>query len=373
MKYLSYYDISIEEGRSFCLAATNKMDYICKAIIENGDDVEIVSASVASNKGYSKGSVQEISKGIKLKKFSAYKWGNIFQKLWVTIYSVFALLFYFLFQTKKGEKILVYHSTSYMRIIAFAKIFKRFKIILEVEEIYGDVMNSTKMVKREMQFFKKADFYIFPTELLNQKINVENKPYIIIHGTYNVEKQIAIKRDDERIHCIYAGTFDPRKGGVAAAAAAGEFLDEKYHVHILGFGEDNDIKCLLRKIDEVNALSKCKVTYDGLLSGEEYIRFIQSCDVGLSTQNPNASFNETSFPSKVLSYLANGLRVVSIKVKALETSDVNDLLYYYSDNNPEEIANAIKSIDLSDDYDSRIRIGKLDKRFKQELKEFLRC
>ena len=193
-----------------------------------------------------------------------------------------------------------------------------------------------------------------------------------MHGTYNVEKQIADKFDDGKIHCVYAGTFDPRKGGVAAAAAAAEFLTEKYHVHILGFGTEKDRKLLINTIEDVKAKTDCTITFDGLKSGEEYIKFIQSCHIGLSTQNPNAKFNATSFPSKVLSYLANGLRVVSIKIRALETSDVNDLLYYYEDNDPQKIAEAVMTVDVTDNYDSRAKINELDKQFKQDFNKLLR-
>ena len=70
---------------------------------------------------------------------------------------------------------------------------------------------------------------------------------MVIYGTYNVEKQIANKFDDGKIHCVYAGTFDPRKGGMSAVNAA-KFLDEKYHIHILGFGTEKDKKLLIIKI-----------------------------------------------------------------------------------------------------------------------------
>ncbi len=371
IKYLGYYDVSNQEGRTYFLAATNKMDYICKSIVANGESVEIISASIYSNKGKFKGGENAIANGVTLKKFSTKQRDNLLQKIFSTMYSFFAIFFYFLFNAKKKEKIIVYHSLGYRRSVALAKFFKRFHLILEIEEIYGDVSGLKRDKKRELKFFKLADSYIFPTEQLNQKINTRNKPYVIVHGTYNVEEQRVKKFSDGRIHCVYAGTFDPRKGGVAATVAAGKFLDDRYHVHIIGFGGENDKKDLLKKIDEVNALSKCKVTYDGLLSGEEYIKFIQSCHIGLSTQNPNAQFNDTSFPSKVLSYMANGLRVVSIKIKVLETSAVNDFLYYYEENNPEKIAGAIKAIDMTASYDSREKIIELDRQFTKDIRKLL--
>ena len=128
---------------------------------------------------------------------------------------------------------------------------------------------------------------------------------------------------------------------------------------------------LINTIDEISKKTKCNITYDGLKSGEEYIRFLQSCHIGLSTQNPNAAFNDTSFPSKVLSYMANGLKVVSVKIKALETSDVIDLLYYYDEQKPEKIAKAITAIEINDNYDSVNFIKNLDEKFKEELVEFL--
>lgn len=372
MKYLSFYDTSDKEGRARCLATTNKMDYICKSLVAIGENVEIVSASMTSSKGNFKGRVEQIDDGITLKLFSAYKWGNVFQKVWAMILSKLVLFFYLLFHVKRGETLLVYHALGYMSTLRWAKFFKRFKILLEVEEIYGDVTGNKKTVKRELSFFKKADAYIFPTELLNEKINVKNKPYVIIHGTYNVEKSVGKKWNDGRIHCVYAGTFDPRKGGVSAAVSAGKFLDEKYHIHIIGFGSTKDKELLLKSIDEVNQNSKCTVSYDGLLSGEEYIKFLQSCDIGLSTQNPAAQFNDTSFPSKVLSYMANDLRVVSIKIKVLETSAVNDMLYYYEEHTPQAIAAAIQLIDVALPYSAKKRIETLDDLFKKDVKAIIK-
>lgn len=371
MKYLAYYDKDDAEGRGAPLAAKNKIDYISKKIAEKDGRVDIISASMTSSKGYFKKREKKLFENVYLRCFKAYKWGNKFQKIIAYIHSSLTLFFYLLFNVKRNEKIVVYHSLGYMRLLNFLKAIKKFKLILEVEEIYGDVGENIKTSKKELKFFKKADAYIFPTILLNEKININNKPYVIIHGTYNVEKQLSDKFDDGKIHCVYAGTFDPRKGGVLAAVATAEYLSNKYHMHIIGFGSEKDKKLLVQTIDEVSQKTECKITYDGLKSGEEYIKFIQSCHIGLSTQNPNAIFNDTSFPSKVLSYMANGLRVVSVKIKALETSDVNDLLYYYDEQKPEKIAKAITAIEINDNYDSRKFISQLDKKFEKELKEIL--
>ena len=89
--------------------------------------------------------------------------------------------------------------------------------------------------------------------------------------------------------------------------------------------------------------------------------------MGFTTQNSDAAFNETSFPSKVLSYLSNGLRVVSVRIKAIEISKVADLMCFYDGDNPENVANAVKSIDLADEYDSRKELERIDREFVENI------
>ena len=369
MKYICYYgNENCKEKRHYVLSATNKIDYISQVLKQN-HDVEIISTSSCINKKSDSYRIQT-KDGVSVLMPPSIGRKNKFTRFLDKIY-IKKWLKKQLNSFNKNDDVIVYHSLGYMKTIEKAKKKRNFNLILEIEEIYGDVSGRKKDKKRELKFFKKADSYIFPTELLNDKVNLKNKPYVIIHGTYNVEKQISGKFNDGLIHCVYAGTFDPRKGGVYAAISASKFLDEKYCIHILGFGTEKEKRVLLEKIDEINNVSKCKVIYEGLLSGQDYIKFIQSCDIGLSTQNPDAEFNTTSFPSKVLSYISNGLRVVSIKIEVLENSAVNNLLYYYEENNPEAIANAIKSIDVSKSYDSRTKIEELNAKFTKEIKNLL--
>ena len=373
IKYIGYYDTDENniEKRGYALAATNKMDYICSALNKAGYEVLIVSPSKTKSNKYYKGKKTAINENVNLKLFPTFPWGNYLQKAISIIMGDIMLILYLITQTKKNEPILVYHSLGLKNIVRFAKKIKGFKVILEVEEVYQDVMLYSKRTRKsEYKNFNIADKYIFPTVLLNQKLNINNVPYSIISGTYQVEEDRKCKFDDGKIHVVYAGTFDPRKGGALAAAAAA-YLPKNYHVHIIGFGSNDDTSMLLSTIEDVSKKTEATLTYDGLLSGEEYIRFLQKCDIGLSTQIPGATYNETSFPSKILSYMANGLRVVSVRIKAIEISDVGQAVYYYDEPSPEVIANVIKSIDILEPYDSRELIRDLDKDFVREIKELI--
>lgn len=376
MKYIGYYDVDSNgrEKRSLSLAARNKMTYIANTISEF-EPVEIISPSVVTGRISDCGRDEKISDYVTLRLFPSLGRKNVIIGKIGTHVTKLLFLFHLTTHIQKGETVIAYHSLGYCKALYFLKKILPFRLILEIEELYGDVTGDEKARYWEFRLSKQADGYIFPTQLLSQLINTEKKPEVIIHGTYQLESDRKCnifgsnlqEKKAEIVHVVYAGTLDPRKGGAVAAAAAAEFLPKNYHIHILGFGSAQEIQNMKDLITDIASRSEAKVSYDGLLSGEDYIRFIQSCDIGLSTQNPDAAFNATSFPSKILSYMANGLRVVSIRIPAIEQSAVGDQLYYYDQQTPEEIAKAILAVDMDATYDSRKCIKELDREFCTQL------
>lgn len=376
--YIGYYsDLNGVQDRKTAPAADTKMSYIIESLKNIGYEVEVISFC------------EENSRNRIIKKYDEYDINEKshkvhFFKTYTSKYRIIRVIgrwFTWLSQKKYIQKnclneeckIIIYHSLGLLKLLKFLN-GKNKKYILEMEEIYADVINNNKIRQKEIKLAKMASGYIFPTNLLDKEINTEKKPSVIIHGTYKVEKMINKKIFDEeekKIHCVYAGTFDPRKGGGTAAVAATEYLPSNYHIHILGFGSNEEVEKIKKIIKETEKKSKAKVTYDGLLKGEEYINFIQNCQIGLSTQNPDAQFNATSFPSKILSYMANGLRVVSIRIRVVEKSDIGNFIYYYDEQTPQNIANAIKNVNFDDNYDSRKLILKLDEQFLKDIKSIL--
>lgn len=380
LKYIAYYsDPDESKHRNAAPSADTKIDYIVSVLTREGCNVKVIS----------KCGVENCESILKYYEDYAIEKNGTMVRFVPSLTSKFRPLRFFtrIYTNQKINrlikkeclgtdcKILIYHSLGMCSIIKYLKKHKK-PFILEVEEIYSDVMAKKKKQNREKEdfMFSAASSYIFSTELLNREINSGNKPYVVCNGTYNTTQKLVEEKifdDKDKNHCVYAGTFDPRKGGVTAAISAAEFLSENYHMHILGFGNEEETKSMKDLISEVSKKSVATVTYDGLLSGEEYIRFIQSCDIGLSTQNPDAAFNATSFPSKILSYMSNGLRVVSIRIPAIEGSAIGKYMYYYDKQTPEEIAKTIMTVNLNDDYNGRQVISKLDAEFSYDIAKLM--
>ena len=367
--YFCHYGNS--KDRRSAPSANAKVDYIVECLESLGYNIEIVSFSESNDRSkifkiYNEYTAQKGKTKIHYFKTYTSKFriiriiGRMFTQLEQKKYIKMHCL-------GNNSKILIYHSLAFFKIYKLLNKYKQ-KYILEVEEIYSDVTNKNKLRKKEIEYIQKANKYIFITELLNKEINTQKKEYIIYHGTYkNEDYKGLLNFDKKKIHCVYAGTFDQRKGGVMAAINTAKYLPNNYQIHILGFGLPKEIEAVKNEIEKSNKVSKAKIVYYGLLTGDDYIKHIQNCDIGLSTQNPNATFNATSFPSKILSYMSNGLRVVSIRIEAIETSKVGKYIYYYDNYDPKEIAKAIISIDKTSNYDSKKIIADLDNRFKKDL------
>lgn len=374
MFYISYYTTP-DDVRASSPAANAKTLSISKALAANGIDVTILSTCTVakSGKGFQKGRKFSVGENITCKQIPFFITGfGPLRRLQYILANVWLFLT-LVFCTKKNENVLFYHAVERASVVALAQKIRKFRLILEVEEIYA---NASKLSEREIQAEKRdiavAEAFIFPTEMLNDAVNKNGKPYAIIHGTYETVAPLEGNSfEDNKTHVVYAGTLSKIKGGAYAAAEASRYLDSTYHIHILGFGSADMVNDITNAVEELSQTASCGVSYDGCLSGDEYNRFIQNCHIGLSTQDPQADFNDTSFPSKIFTYMANGIQVVSADIPVVRTSAVNEYIYYYSEQTPEKIADAVRSVDLTGGYDPRRVIDSLKCKFKEEITAIL--
>lgn len=370
IKYIAFYNLpELHQNRASAPSAIDKINYIISSLNQLEYDVALYSPSWIIGKGLSFG--KKIIKKTNSFTFSpTLGSGNKFTTYLSILISWLWLFKVLLLTTKKNETVLVYHSPWLSLPILLAQKIKKINVVLEIEEIYQDVENfSAFLNQQELNVIHKADAYILSTEQLIERIPTE-KPYVVLYGNYKIyEKNQENKFNDSKIHLLYAGIIDKHKAGAFNAIEAASFLDDRYVLHVLGFG---DVEDLTFRIKEINTFSNCLIVYEGLKQGDAYIDFCQNCHLGLSTQNTQGDYVNTSFPSKILSYLGMGLRVLSSDIKCVSDSKIGKLMYYYSNDNPKEIATKINNIDFSSKYDSIELLKKLDEDFILELKTILK-
>jgi len=375
IKYICFYDLpASRHKRVSSIAAVNKIDYISDVINRAGFNVHIVSPSWyndnAQDAGYQPQTTVQINTYKRVTFGPSFGTKSKFIRNIKIIYSLLWLIYWLIKNTKRNEKILAYHTPWLAIPIIISKKIKRFKLILEVEEIYSDVNVTIPFFEGlEKKLLYEADAYIFSTELLYERINKKNRPYIIIYGVYKVYPKMAKPLDDGKIHLLYAGIIDSQKGGAFNAVECTRFLTEKYVLHISGFGETEKIKKLILKLNSTNL---CKIYFDGIKYGEDFIKYCQSKHIGLNTQKSNGKYVNSSFPSKILTYLGLGLLVISCPIECVKKSLINDFVIYYEEDTPESIAKTIMSVNLSSEFDNTGILGELDKKCVDEMKNILK-
>lgn len=365
IKYIGRYDIFHyeNENRNYFISAKNKMDYIAKVLADSVGQVDIISLAWTNNQGgYYKGREGQISNKI------AYKigptFGLHFKKL-EFLKMIFTWLWFILYMiknTKKNETVVVYHAMNIIIPMLIVKKIKKLNMILEVEEIYQNIGEYSYFKKKlEYHMFKNAEKFIFSNDFLAKQINDYNKEYCIVYGNYTSEEIIEEKLlKDDKIHIVYAGVINKEKGSFLTVEAA-KYLSEKYVIHIIGYGDKRNIIELKKKIDAVNLVSDCKVTYDGLLTGDKYTQFLQSCHIGMVTQTVEEKYNSVSFPSKICSYLSNGLEVLCANTNVIRQSKLSNYLYFYNEQDPKCISEVIKSIEFHERVEKQKILKELNK------------
>lgn len=372
IKYVAYYDTT-DSQRNIVLSAVNKIDYIISALNRAGYAVDMLSFAGAKGNRIKRvvGECRVDGNGNSYKLFPSWCGPRVLNPLIRIMFKMrFAL--WFLFNVKKGEKVIVYHSLGYTRFFRLLKKLRKFELIGEIEEIYQDVSdNFSEIVKvEEFRFFDACDKFIVPTKILKQRIASDDiRPDVVVHGTYHSTKR-ACRYDDGKIHIVYAGTFDPNKGGASIALESARLLDNRFHLHILGWGNDAEISAIKQAINDMPS-DGAVVTYDGLKRGDDFTDFLSKCHIGLSTQNPELLFNNTSFPSKVLTYMTAGLKVVSFNIDVLAQSSLARYIFFSADNTAAGFAEAINAAAIEEKVDIRDFLAGLDNKFVGDLAELI--
>jgi len=379
IKYIGFYDIYVSSPkRVSSLSATNKMDYICDALHRSGYSVHLISPSwySGSTDSWINQTTVQLATYKKLTLCPSIGTNNNFTLYIKIAFSLLWLLWYLMVNTKSGEPILVYNNTWLSFPVRLAKRFKRFRLILEVEEIFGDVWNIKTVLRRqEQKLLSSADSYIVVSDFLANKF--KNTKCVVLYGAYSVSdyctesSKISRDTDCQIINVVYAGSVDKIKYAASIAVECAKYLTNDYVVHILGYGNQVDIEKLNDEICEVNKiLGRQACVFHGAMTGTQFSHFLYSCDIAINSQK-EGSYMETAFPSKILTYLSHNIRVVSTRIDSVINSKLCSLVSFSSSDNPEDIAHSVKSINLTSEYNSIAVIKKLDEEFIKNIKELI--
>ncbi len=353
----------------------SKIDYVSDTLKRDGYNVCYVCPVIPFNGRFKKRIVKKdnqekhvyFSAFSKRKSNALVKFNNFLQMLQIVIY--------LLTNVKSNDRILIYHSLFHVFWVPVLKrIFKR-SYILQIEDVYSALSPEGNIYeKKEWDFLETADGYLCVNTLIRDKIH-NSTTKVISHGRYAVSDVIENKVTS-KCRLVYAGVIEQVRKGAFLAVETMSYLPENYELVILGFGKEKDICDLKKVIKKINdEKGWCCIKYLGYMTGEEYLRELQKCSIALSTHmydDTNMKSANYTFPSKLLVYMGNGLRIVAQDLKCLRTSEINEYISYYDCPMPQSVAKAITAIDMQKEYDSRKKIQELDREFCKNIKKLFR-
>lgn len=352
----------------------SKINYIVSVCKRLGYAVKIVSVA-ESTSGRFTGVKRQIDQQESHVFFSSTKRANLLGAKFSHLLQWMKIILYLLCHVKNDDVVLVYHSIYNLRWLEIYKKLFRKKFILEIEDVFSELAeNCKRFADDEREIFSAADACICVNDLIAEKYEIK-RPTLVSYGSYSLPPYYA-KTSTGKIRLVYAGVIERERNAAFLALNAMEFLGDNYELHILGFGDKFNIDALEQQIAQFNEKSGSqRIIYHGRKDGHEYFRFLQTCDIGLSTHAydiRNMASADNTFPSKVLVYLANNLRVVAQRLKCLEASALNFGITYYDEPVPQQLADAIKRIDLTVPYDSRSKIQQMDELFTRDMAGLLK-
>lgn len=372
--YVCFYSEPEVEDRIITYPSViSKIDYVVHAVKKLQREVVVLSIAPSRKgrfDGYSK-KIDGFESHVYLR--SIVSGNKLLAKLSYIKHNI-AILRYLIRHVEKQDKVLVYHSLYNRFWLSIYNALFPGRVILQIEDVFSELSEKTKKYKKtEWNLLRKMQKCICVNDIVYRDLP-EVPQKMISYGSYLLPPEYDIQTHST-IRLVYAGVIEQERQAAFLATKAMRHLKENYELNILGFGSEENIRALEELIQAVNLeLGRDAVIYHGKRSGEEYWRFLQNCDVALSTHayDPSSfSSADYTFPSKVLTYMSNGLPVVAQRLEVLERSAIAEYISFYETPNPEAIADAIVSVEGIPTKNTREVIAGLARGFERDLKKLL--
>lgn len=250
---------------------------------------------------------------------------------------------------KKKEKVYTIVDATYVSVLPFILLANKFvhtKIVTIVADIYDymcEVDNSNgkaNVLKRWLRNknkkrYLKMNGFILLTKQMNEVINLNKKPYIVIEGCSDSKMNDLnnVKRNKKRI-VLYSGKLSEKFGIKLLIEAFKKIKQDGVELWIYGDGEAKDY---VRSEAQKNK----NIIYKGMVSNKEVVLAQMQSTLLVNPRPTNQQYTKYSFPSKNIEYMASGTPMLTTILPGMP-KEYYDYVYLIKD---ESIDGLYKAID----------------------------
>lgn len=190
------------------------------------------------------------------------------------------------------------------------------------------------VTKLKYKWLNSFNGYILLSEYMNEIINKNNKPYLIMEGLVDSSYQVSIPHNKEKV-VLYAGGLYSKYGINKLVDA---FLKTKndYELHLYGNGDS------VPYIEEL-AQSNPRIKYFGMVANKIIVDKISKCTLLVNPRPSDLALSRYSFPSKNLEYMLSGTPLLTTKLPSIPI-DHYPYVYFFEEETKVGFENTLNTI-----------------------------
>lgn len=242
--------------------------------------------------------------------------------------------------------------------LIFACKIKRIPVVTIVTDL-PDMQQSSGIVRKINNYlFDKTDGFILLTEMMNGRVNKNNKPFIVLEGhvdnELNIPENLTRYEDEGKKVVVYAGSIFKLYGiqNLVEGFLQADILDAELKV----FG-DGDYREELENIVKTHS----NVKYAGVKPNAEIIEEEIKASLLVNPRPIAPEYTKYSFPSKNMEYMVSGTPVLTTKLPGMP-EEYYPHVYLIDNESPQGIAQALRKV-FDEPVTHRINKGKTAREF----------
>lgn len=224
----------------------------------------------------------------------------------------------------KNDGFIIVDGTNLVQMLALLHSRKKVKKVALVTDVPNMItVIGHKKISKIRYFFQliydnftlkvvnKFDGYIFLTESMNELLNPQKKPYIVIEGSVDTSKVYKQKQPTDTFNVVYAGGLY-KSFGIDKLINSFSRFEENDKIKLFLYGNGPIVENYSKQ-DYIND----KVQYMGVVSSDEIVKIETEADLLINPRPSNLEFTKYSFPSKTLEYMSSGTAFLTTKLKGI--------------------------------------------------------
>ena len=215
---------------------------------------------------------------------------------------------------------------------------------------------STIMKKINLFLLKRIDAFIFLTEAMNQPLNPEQKPYIIMEGLVDVDMQMESRLPNDKYRdVVYAGGIYEKYGLALLIEAFRKVKGDD--LRLLLYGRIGDMPHDMEYYEKLDP----RLHYMGIRPNSEIVQEELQATLLVNPRPSTEEFTKYSFPSKNMEYMVSGTPVLTMDLPGMP-SEYDDNLFICKDESVEGLSSKLNEI-LSLSQEALENVGSKGKDF----------